>query len=162
MGLLDSVIGALGQPQGGGGGGQADLLGAIIGMLGQGQQAGGLGGLGGLIAKMQQGGLGDVASSWVGTGQNRPIQPDQLGGVLGSDMVSGLAKQLGLNQGDLLGQLSHMLPQVVDKLTPHGQVPDGDIGSILGGMLSGQGGQDGAQPGLGDLAGMLGGLLNKR
>ena len=162
MGLLDSVIGALGQPQGGSGGGQADLLGAIIGMLGQGQQAGGLGGLGGLITKMQQGGLGDVASSWVGTGQNQPIQPDQLGGVLGSDMVSGLAKQLGLNQGDLLGQLSHMLPQVVDKLTPHGQVPDGDIGSILGGMLSGQGGQGGAQPGLGDLAGMLGGLLNKR
>ena len=160
MGLLDSVIGALGQSQGSGG--QADLIGAVVGMLGHGGgQAGGLGGLAGLVAKMQQNGLGDVASSWVGTGQNQAISPDQLSGVLGGDVVSGLAKQLGLNQGDLLGQLSHMLPQVVDKLTPQGQIPQGDIGGMLGGLLGGAqaGGQQG---GLGDLAGMLGGLLGKR
>lgn len=147
MGLLDSVIGALGsQQQQPGGGGQGDLLGAVIGMLGQ-QGGGGLGGLAGLVAKFQQAGLGDVASSWVGTGANKPVSPDQLGGVLGNDMVAGLAKQLGINPQDALGQLSQMLPQVVDKLTPQGQIPQGDIGG-LGNM--------------GDLAGMLGGLLKPR
>ena len=158
MGLLDSVVGALGQSQGGG---QPDLLGAVIGMLGQGGgQAGGLGGLAGLVAKFQQSGLGDVAASWVGTGENKPIAPDQLGGVLGNDMLSGLAQQMGMNQGDLLGQLSQMLPQVVDKLTPNGQIPQGDIGGILGSMLGG--GQGGAQAGgMGDLAGMLGSLLRR-
>lgn len=136
MGLLDSVVGALGQSQGGG---QPDLLGAVIGMLGQGGgQAGGLGGLAGLVAKFQQSGLGDVAASWVGTGENKPIAPDQLGGVLGNDMLSGLAQQMGMNQGDLLGQLSQMLPQVVDKLTPNGQLPSGglgDLGGLLGSLL---------------------------
>ena len=162
MGLLDSVIGALGQSQPGGQRGTGDLLGAVIGMLGQGGgQGGGLGGLAGLVAKMQQGGLGDVANSWVGTGENQPISPDQLGSVLGDETVGNLGQQLGMNQGDLLGQLSQMLPQLVDKLTPQGQIPQGDIGGILGGLL---GGQLGGKPagGLGDLAGMLGGLLGKR
>ena len=170
MGLLDAVIGALGQSQGGarGGtssGGQADLIGSIVSMLGQGGQGGALGGIGGLIglvAKMQQSGLGDVAKSWISTGDNHPISPDQLGGVLGHDTVSSMAQQLGLNHGDLLSQLSQMLPQVVDKLTPQGQIPHGDIGGMLGGLLGGQGGQAGTQGGLGELAGMLGGLLNKR
>lgn len=177
MGLLDSVIGALGQSQGSGSapstGGQADLIGSIVSMLGQGSggQAGGgalagLGGIGGLIglvAKMQQSGLGDVAKSWISSGDNQPISPDQLGGVLGQDTVSSMAGQLGLNHGDLLSQLSQMLPQVVDKLTPQGQIPQGDIGGMLGGLLGGQGGQaGGASGGLGDLAGMLGGLLNRR
>ena len=150
MGLLDNVIGALGQG-GSAGGGQGDLLGAVVGLLGQGGgQSGGLGGLAGLVAKFQQGGLGDVVNSWVGTGQNQPISPTQLGGVLGNDTVAGMAQQLGMNQGDLLGQLSQMLPQVVDKLTPNGQIPQGDLGALLG--------QSG---GLGGLVGMLGGLLNK-
>ena len=166
MGLLDSVIGALGQSQpGGSGGGQAALISAVIGMLTQGGGQGGgsgLGGLGGLIAKMQQSGLGDVAASWVGTGQNQPIGADQLGQVLGGDMIEGLTRQLGMNQGDLLGQLSQMLPQVVDTLTPEGRVPQGDLGGLLGSLLGGAQGGGGQAGGMGDLAGMLGGLLNKR
>jgi uncharacterized protein YidB (DUF937 family) len=158
MGLLDSVIGAIGQSQGGGGG-QPDLLNAVVGMLGHDSgSGGGIGGLAGLVAKMQQGGLGDVAASWIGQGQNQPIAPDQLGGVLGNDMVAKMAQQLGLNSGDLLGQLAQLLPQLVDKLTPHGEVPQGDLGTLLGGLLSGQTGQGG---GAGDLAGMLGGLLKR-
>lgn len=151
MGLLDSVIGALGQGQGqggagfggAGGGGNAALLQAVIAMLGQsGGQAGAGGGLGGLIEQFQRGGLGDVAASWVSTGQNAPISADQLGSVLGGDQVSSMASQLGMGQEDLLGQLSHMLPQVVDHLTPNGQLPSGagaggmpDLGSLLGGLL---------------------------
>jgi uncharacterized protein YidB (DUF937 family) len=153
MGLLDSVIGALGQGHAPvSGGGQGDLLNLVIGMLGQGGSgaggagpgAGGIGGLAGLVEKFQQGGLGEIASSWIGTGQNLPVSADQLGGVLGSDTVSAMARQLGMGHGDLLGQLSHLLPQVVDKLTPNGQLPQAGSG------------------GLGDLAGMLGGLLNPR
>ena len=178
MGLLDSVIGALGQSHSGAAGastsgGQADLIGSIVSMLGQGDgqsaqggQGGALGGIGGLIglvARMQQSGLGDVAKSWVGSGDNLPVSPDQLGGVLGHDTVTSMAGQLGMNHGDLLSQLSHMLPQVVDKLTAQGQIPQGDVAGMLGGLLGGQGGQGSGQSGgLGDLAGMLGGLLNKR
>lgn len=151
MGLLDTVIGALGQGPGSGTGGQGDLLSAIIGMLGQGGgagagSAGGLGGLAGLVEKFHQGGLGDVVNSWIGTGRNLPVSADQLGSVLGSDTVANMASRLGMNHGDLLGQLSQMLPQVVDKLTPNGQLPQ--AGDNAGG--------------LNDLTGMLGGLLNPR
>ena len=154
MGLLDSVIGALGQGQGqtpgGGGNSQAELLNAVIGMLNQGGGAGGggpggLGGLIGLVNKFQQGGLGNIVNSWVGTGQNLPISPDQLGGVLGHDTIASMAGKLGLDRNEVLGQLSQMLPQVVDRLTPHGQIPQGDA----------------AGGGLGDLVGMLGGLLKR-
>jgi uncharacterized protein YidB (DUF937 family) len=157
MGLLDSVMGAIGGSQGGGG--NAALLNAVIGMLAQGNgNAGGLGGLAGLVAKMQQGGLGDVVGSWVGTGQNLPVSPGDLGGVLGSDTVTNMANQLGLDNNDLLGQLSQLLPQVVDKLTPQGQMPQGDLGSLLGGLLGGGSASGG---GMGNLAGMLGGLLKR-
>ena len=136
MGLLDSVIGALGQGGlGGGGGGQADLLRVVVGMLGNDAPGGGLGGL---ISKFQQGGLGDVVASWVGTGQNLPISPDQLHQALGSDTIANIAQQLGLSHGDAAGQLAQMLPQVIDHLTPHGQVPAGglgDVGSLLGSLL---------------------------
>ena len=168
MGLLDSVIGALGQGAGGQQNPQGALISAIVGMLAQGGGSGGgggglgsalggggaggaagagggLGGLGGLVEQFARHGMGDVAKSWVGTGQNLPISPDQLGQVLGGDTIGKMAGQLGMNQGDLLGQLSHMLPQVVDKLTPQGQIPQGDIhgmggdlGSLLGGLLGGK------------------------
>ena len=144
MGLLDSVIGALGQGQGQTGGGQGDLLGALSGLL---AQSGGIGGLAGLVDKFHQGGLGDIVNSWVGTGQNLPISADQLTHVLGSGTIGQLAEQLGMGHGDVAAQLSQILPHVVDKLTPGGQVPapapDGGLG------------------GLGDLGNLLGGLLKK-
>lgn len=142
MGLLDSVIGALGGGGQAGGGGQSALLNIVMGMLANrsgGQQGGvgtGLGGgLGDLMAKFQQGGMGDVMSSWIGSGQNMPISGDQLSNVLGPDMLGKIASQLGISHGEAAGQLSQVLPQVVDKLTPNGQVPEGglgDIGAILG------------------------------
>ncbi|HNW65482.1 YidB family protein [Piscinibacter sp.] len=134
MGLLDSVIGALGQ----GGGGQADLLKAVVGMLAQGGQGGQGGGLADLVSRLQQGGLGDVVGSWVGTGQNLPVSPDQLGGALGDDFLAQLTQHTGASGGDLLGQLSQMLPQVVDQLTPNGQLPQAgglDVGAVLGQLL---------------------------
>jgi uncharacterized protein YidB (DUF937 family) len=82
-----------------------------------------LSGLGGLLSKLQQGGLGDVANSWVSTGQNQPITPNQLGTALGPDIISTLAKKTGLSEQDLKAQLSQVLPGIVDKLTPKGRLP---------------------------------------
>ena len=132
MGLLDPVIGALGGSQGSG---QGDALQAVIAMLARGGQ--GSSGLDGLVQQFQQGGLGDLIASWVGTGQNLPVSASQLQDVLGSDMLSQFAQQLGLPPGEAAGQLSQLLPQVVDKLTPNGQLSDigssglGDLGSVL-------------------------------
>ena len=133
MGLLDSVLGSvIGQVAGGrqGGGAGADILMQVMGgLLNQG------GGLGALLQQLQKGGLGEVAASWVGTGHNLPVSADQLQSVLGGDQIGALAQQAGLSQGDLMGQLAHMLPQVVDRLTPNGQLPASD-GADLSGMLS--------------------------
>ena len=134
MGLLDSITQIAGQAFASSGNGQSGLLQGILGMVSQQP-----GGLAGLIQAFQSKGLGDVAASWVGTGANLPISPDQLQNVLGSDAVSSLASKFGLSSEDVSGRLSELLPQVVDKLTPNGQVEDGaslDMGKALG-MLQG-------------------------
>jgi uncharacterized protein YidB (DUF937 family) len=86
--------------------------------------AGGLlGGLGGLLGKLQNGGLGNVANSWVGSGQNQPVSPGRLGSALGPDIIKILAQRSGLSEEDITRQLSQALPGVVDKLTPNGRLP---------------------------------------
>lgn len=147
MGLLDSMLGSVvSQALGGGqgGGGQAALIQAVIGMLMGGNQGGGAaaGGLGGLLEQFQRGGLGDVASSWVSTGQNLPISADQLTSVLGSDVIGQLARSAGMDHGSAAGALTQLLPQLIDGLTPNGQLPQqgtdlgGMLPQILGGLLS--------------------------
>jgi uncharacterized protein YidB (DUF937 family) len=89
------------------------------------------GGLGGLLQSFQQGGLGHVFQSWIGTGQNLPISPDQLQATLGSDWLSKIAQATGLPQAQVQQHLSTLLPQVIDHLTPNGQMPQGDIGGQL-------------------------------
>jgi len=134
MGLLDNLLGAAGANLGGGGNPQAALL----------QQLGGLlqssGGAGGLLQAFEQGGLGHVFQSWVGTGQNLPISADQLQSVLGSGQIAQLAESVGLSHADTLQHLSSLLPQVVDHLTPDGRLPSGGAGFDLGslGALAGQ------------------------
>jgi uncharacterized protein YidB (DUF937 family) len=86
--------------------------------------AGGLlGGLGGLLDKLQQGGLGNVTNSWIGSGQNQPVSPNQVGSALGPNIIKTLAQQSGLSEDELTKQLSQVLPGVVDKLTPNGRLP---------------------------------------
>jgi uncharacterized protein YidB (DUF937 family) len=138
MGLLDSLLGqVLGGAQDGapgGGGNNAALLQSVLAMLGNDAPGGGLNGL---IAGFQRGGLGDVMSSWISSGQNQSVTPDQLSQVLGHDTVSALTRQTGGQSSDVLGQLAQMLPQVIDQLTPDGQVPASGLGntSDLLGML---------------------------
>lgn len=144
MGLLDSVLGsAMGALQGGGqGGAGGDMLMQVIGSLlqGQGGAGGAAGGLGALLQQLQQGGLGDAAQSWVSTGPNLPVSADQLQSALGADRIDALAQQVGMPAGDLSSQLAQFLPQVVDQLTPSGQLPTGggaDLGGLLGNVLGG-------------------------
>ncbi|MEH3148477.1 MAG: YidB family protein [Methylobacterium frigidaeris] len=84
------------------------------------------GGLDSLIDGFRRGGLGDVIESWIGGGQNRAIQPQQLAQALGTDTVDTLSRQTGLGRDDLLAQLAQVLPGVVDGLTPQGRRPNRD------------------------------------
>jgi uncharacterized protein YidB (DUF937 family) len=86
--------------------------------------AGGLlGGLGGLLNKLQNGGLADVANSWIGSGPNQQVSPGQLGSALGPDIVRTIAQRSGLSEEEITKQLFQVLPGVVDKLTPKGRMP---------------------------------------
>ena len=96
------------------------------------------GGLAGLVSTFQEKGLGGVASSWVGTGSNLPISASQIASVLGSGQVADIASKLGVTSGDASGQLASLLPQVVDKLTPGGEIDEGAMGKgmdLLKGLL---------------------------
>jgi uncharacterized protein YidB (DUF937 family) len=81
------------------------------------------GGLSGLVQSFHEKGLGAVAASWVSTGQNLPISADQIQHVLGSDQVKELAAKAGISPDAASSALSQLLPTLVDKLTPNGQVP---------------------------------------
>ena len=89
------------------------------------EDAGGglLGGLGGLLNKLQQGGLSNETKSWVGSGQNQPVSPGQLGSALGPSIIKMLAQKSGIPEEELTKQISQVLPGIVDKLTPNGRLP---------------------------------------
>jgi uncharacterized protein YidB (DUF937 family) len=82
-----------------------------------------LGGLGGLLDKLRDAGHGNAADSWVGTGQNQSINANDLGAALGPRVIHEIAQRTGMDEQELLKQLSTALPGVIDKLTPNGQVP---------------------------------------
>lgn len=137
MGLLDSIVDVMNN-QAGGTGTQGNLLTSVIGMLNNPD----IGGLTGLVQKLSAGGLGEQVSSWISTGQNLPVSGDQLQAVLGSSFVQDIASKLGINVADVSGGLASLLPTVIDKLTPDGQLPD-NANSLL-------------EQGLAGLVGMLG------
>jgi len=118
MGLLDSVVGAL---AGGQAGGNNALLETVLQLINNPQT----GGLAGLVQSFQQGGLAEIVNSWVSTGANLPISPEQIQRVLGNSSLQGLAAQLGVSPEQASGSLADLLPQVVDQLTPNGQLPQG-------------------------------------
>lgn len=136
MNLFGDLAGKmLGGQQAGGG----INTGAILEMLGG--QTGGLGGIAGLAQLFQNKGLGDLVSSWVGTGANLPVSANQIQDVLGSDQLGALASKFGLSPDQAGSQLADLLPGVIDQLTPNGQVPDSgnlmELGqSLLGGLFN--------------------------
>jgi uncharacterized protein YidB (DUF937 family) len=93
-------------------------------------------GLTGLLDQLGHAGLGAQAGSWVGTGANQPVTGDQIHQALGPDKIAALAQRAGLPPGQLADALAHVLPQVIDQLTPQGQVPQGGgLQAALGGLL---------------------------
>lgn len=160
MGLMDIVGGLLGKKKKGGtidlgsgggitlpggielpgnlaalAGGNAGLLKVLLPMLmGGGALGGKLGGLGGLLGKLQAGGLGGKAQSWVGTGANEDVDPDELEGALGTDTVAQIASEAGVSHAEAKSGLAALLPKLIDNVTPGGSLPGGDQ---LAGMLKG-------------------------
>ena len=137
------------------------------------------GGIDGLMDKLRGAGLGDKVDSWVSTGPNEPVEPAALGEALGPETVDKISSQTGLNVGQLLPLLAAFLPQLINMLTPNGQVPPGgldqaagsmpNIGGLLGGLLGGSAGSGatgttgagGLEDVLGGLGGMLGGKSSR-
>ena len=136
MGLLD---GLLGQMMGGMMGGaqqsptgaqaQNPLLQIALQMLQQN------GGLQGILAKAQQAGYGEQVQSWIGTGQNMPIDASALSQIFGHGQLGQIAQQLGVSHEEAAGQLAQTLPQVVDEMTPQGQIP-ADHGDLVSRTLA--------------------------
>lgn len=116
MGLLDEMGKMLGGAQTGGGG--LDIAGLAQQLLTQN------GGLQGLLQQLQKGGLGEAVASWVGTGQNLPVNADQIRQALGNSQLQELAGKFGIDAQQLPALLAQHLPVLVDKLTPNGQLPD--------------------------------------
>jgi len=124
MGLLDSIVGQVsGALQGSVPAGQVHpgLLDVVSSLMTQG------GGLQGLIGQFEKQGLGNLVSSWVGTGQNLAISPEQVQSVLGESHIAAVAAKLGLSTTDITNQLAGLLPQAVDSVTPAGAVPQGNL-----------------------------------
>ena len=82
-----------------------------------------LGGLSDLIGKLSAGGVAPQVNSWVGHGPNEPVQPGQLGSALGQNVLAELSQRTGMSQQELLNQLSTVLPQIINHMTPNGRMP---------------------------------------
>ena len=149
MGLLDGLIGnVLGSMLGGSQGQGQDPLGSVMGRLGGAnqQQSGNLllqlalsmlqqnGGLEGILGKFREGGLSHQADSWVGTGQNMNISADQLQQVFGSSTINDLASRLGMSEQQAGSEMAQLLPEVINRLTPEGQVPENSNEEISQGL----------------------------
>lgn len=125
--ILGGMLGGGGGRQaqaGAGGGGLGDLLGPLLG----GAAAGGAlnGGLRKMIEDMQQNGQGDAAQSWVGSGQNRSMDKNELANAIGLDDIDAVSRQTGLPREQLLSELQQHLPEFVNQLTPDGRLPSDD------------------------------------
>lgn len=125
---IAEMLGGLGKGAGGASGTQGGGLGGLLGNLGGslgGASAGGIlsGGLAELIDRFKQSGQADTAESWVKTGPNKPVQPEQLERAIGPDVLGALAQQTGLSREELLARLTRELPNAVDKYTPQGRLP---------------------------------------
>jgi uncharacterized protein YidB (DUF937 family) len=123
MGLFDEVAGGLLKQVFSGQSSQTGLLEMAMGLL-QGSESGGLAGL---AKTFDEKGLGDIMSSWIGKGENLPVSPEQILDVLGSGGVQQIAEKLGVSPDEVSNGLAEILPQIVDKLTPNGSLPSGDL-----------------------------------
>jgi len=126
MGLLDSLLSGM---TGQGGSGQVQESNPLLQIAMQLLTS--RGGLAGLVQQFQQAGLGNQMGSWVSTGQNLPISPEQLLQAFGQGQMQQMAASSGMDVGQRSGGLSYLLPQLIDRLTPQGQMPAGGVDDAL-------------------------------
>jgi len=120
--LAGSLLGGQNQPA-------SPLLKAVTEMM---SQSGSGGGFAGIIEAFQQKGLGGIVASWISTGENQPITPAQIQQGLGNQTLQQLATKAGISPDQAKSYLSELLPQLVDKLTPGGKVPEGgELDAVL-------------------------------
>jgi uncharacterized protein YidB (DUF937 family) len=122
MGLFDKIVSMVGENLASGSGSKA-LLQHAISLI----ESPGIGGLAGLIEKFQNGGLGDIASSWVGKGDNQPVSGEQMLRTLGNDKIREIAASLGISNTEAADGLASALPRLIDRLTPDGVIPEDSI-----------------------------------
>jgi uncharacterized protein YidB (DUF937 family) len=122
MGLFDEVVSIIGKKLGGDSQ-QNSLIEQAMAMINNPET----GGLSGLIEKFQKNGLGEVVSSWIGTGANQPVSADQINNALGTESIIEIAGKVGVSRKQISEGLASILPQIIDKLTPDGKVPEGSM-----------------------------------
>jgi len=122
MGIFDEVISGIGSKIFGEAG-QGTLMEQILGLINSPQT----GGLSGLMDQFKSKGLGDLISSWIGTGENQPVSGDQIHQVFGVEKIQEIAQTLGISGAEASQGLASLLPQIIDKLTPEGKIPEGGI-----------------------------------
>ena len=122
MGILDEIIKGVGSKILGGAG-QSALLDQVLSLVNNPQT----GGLSGMVEQFTTKGLGGLVSSWIGTGENQPVSGEQIEQTFGSEKIREIAQKLGISGTDASGGLAALLPQIIDKLTPDGKLPEGGI-----------------------------------
>lgn len=133
MGLFDSILGSVL-----GGGDKTQILTSLASSLIADHSSGQ--GLGGLMQQFESAGLGHLMQSWVGSGQNLPISAEQIQQVLGNQFVQQFAQQHGIDLSTASATIARVLPELVNQVTPNGQVPvQGQVQSILASLLGGGG-----------------------
>jgi uncharacterized protein YidB (DUF937 family) len=121
MSILDELTGKLDRLFRGGTAGSGSLVHGVLDLIND----PGHGGLVGLVQRFRQEGQGDVVDSWIGTGPNKPISPEQLTRVLGPDSVRRLGQSAGMTPESVGERLATMVPMLIDRLTPQGTMPPG-------------------------------------
>lgn len=144
--MLDHIIKQVGSKFGLGDK-SGDVVEAIL------KQIQGQGGLDAILKQFQGMGLTEKAESWVGKGENIPATPAETKSALGESAINDIAEKFGVDPEAVSGAAAEVIPNVVDKATPEGKLPEGpDLMGMLEGMIG--------KGGLGNLGGMLGGLLD--
>ena len=107
------------------------LMDALLPML---LKGGAIGSIGGLLGKFTSAGLGGKANSWVGTGENEVLEPDEVEQALGADELNRIANEAGVSRAEAKGGLASIIPGLVDKVSPGGSLPTGSLGKSMKGL----------------------------